>query len=85
MRALGGDCYDFASLGNSEIAMFVGDASGKGIAAALMIASVQASLRTAAQFTGDNLVGFSEPLMFRPAPRRSLTTMRGCFVVYSTG
>ena len=35
--------------------MLVGDASGKGVAAALMMASVQASLRTAAQFTGDNL------------------------------
>lgn len=55
MRALGGDCYDFAFLGNGRIAMLVGDASGKGVAAALMMASVQASLRTAAQFTGDNL------------------------------
>jgi phosphoserine phosphatase RsbU/P len=57
MRALGGDCYDFASLGEGQIAMLVGDASGKGVAAALMMASVQASLGTAAQFTGDNLAG----------------------------
>jgi sigma-B regulation protein RsbU (phosphoserine phosphatase) len=57
MRALGGDCYDFAFLGDGQIAMLVGDASGKGVAAALMMASVQASLRTAAQFTGDNLAG----------------------------
>jgi Stage II sporulation protein E (SpoIIE) len=55
MRALGGDCYDFACLGDGQIAMLVGDASGKGVAAALMMASVQASLRTAAQFTGNNL------------------------------
>lgn len=55
MRALGGDCYDFACLGDDRITMLVGDASGKGVAAALMMASVQASLRTAAQFTGDNL------------------------------
>lgn len=55
MRALGGDCYDFACLGDGQIAMLVGDASGKGVAAALMMASVQASLRTAAQFTGTNL------------------------------
>lgn len=55
VRALGGDCYDFARLGDDRIAMLVGDASGKGVAAALMMASVQASLRTAAQFTGNNL------------------------------
>lgn len=57
LRALGGDCYDFACLGDNQVAMLVGDASGKGIAAALMMASVQASLRTAAQFTGNNLAG----------------------------
>ncbi len=33
----------------------VGDASGKGLAAALMIASVQSSIRTAALFTGNDL------------------------------
>ncbi len=55
MRALGGDCYDFACLADGRVAMLVGDASGKGVAAALMMASVQASLRTASQFTGDNL------------------------------
>jgi len=32
----------------------VGDASGKGLAAALMIANVQSSLRTAAMFAGDD-------------------------------
>ena len=55
MRALGGDCYDFSYLVDGQIAMLVGDASGKGLAAALMMASVQASLQTAAVFTGDNL------------------------------
>jgi sigma-B regulation protein RsbU (phosphoserine phosphatase) len=55
MRALGGDCYDFSCQGDGQLAMLVGDASGKGVAAALMMASVQASLRTAAQFTGESL------------------------------
>ncbi len=41
VRALGGDCYDFMSLTNDRLALVVGDASGKGVAAALMIASVQ--------------------------------------------
>jgi len=49
---VGGDCYDFIPLPNHQLAMAIGDASGKGVAAALMIASVQSSLRTAALFTG---------------------------------
>jgi phosphoserine phosphatase RsbU/P len=55
VRALGGDCYDFMPLTNDRLALLVGDASGKGVAAALMIASVQSSLRTAALFTGNDL------------------------------
>ncbi len=55
MRALGGDCFDFSCQADGQLAMLVGDASGKGVAAALMMASVQASLRTAALFTGENL------------------------------
>jgi phosphoserine phosphatase RsbU/P len=55
VRALGGDCYNFTSLKNHRLALVVGDASGKGLAAALMIANVQSSLRTAALFTGDDL------------------------------
>jgi sigma-B regulation protein RsbU (phosphoserine phosphatase) len=42
-------------LTNDRLALVVGDASGKGVAAALMIASVQSSLRTAALFTGNDL------------------------------
>ncbi len=42
-------------LTNDRLALVVGDASGKGVAAALMIASVQSSLRTAALFTGEDL------------------------------
>jgi phosphoserine phosphatase RsbU/P len=55
LRALGGDCYDFTCLSDGRLATLVGDASGKGVAAALMMAGVQASLRTASLFTGDNL------------------------------
>ncbi|HUJ30088.1 MAG TPA: PP2C family protein-serine/threonine phosphatase [Candidatus Acidoferrum sp.] len=55
MRALGGDCYDFVRLPQNRLALAVGDASGKGLAAALMISNVQSSLRTAASFTGDNV------------------------------
>ena len=51
---LGGDCFDFVPLAESRLALAVGDASGKGLAAALMISNVQSSLRTAALFTGND-------------------------------
>src|SRR3974377_1843018 len=55
IRALGGDCYSVLPLKDDCMALVVGDASGKGLAAALMIANVQSSLRTAGLFTGDDL------------------------------
>src|SRR5215469_10256193 len=54
VRTLGGDCYDFTPLAEDRVAFVVGDACGKGLSAALMIANVQSSLRTAALFTGDD-------------------------------
>jgi sigma-B regulation protein RsbU (phosphoserine phosphatase) len=50
MRALGGDCFDFLPLPGRRVALAIADASGKGLAAALMIANVRSSLRTAASF-----------------------------------
>jgi hypothetical protein len=54
VRALGGDFYDFMPLPHDCLALAVGDASGKGLAAALMIANVQSSVRTAATFAGSD-------------------------------
>jgi sigma-B regulation protein RsbU (phosphoserine phosphatase) len=55
IRALGGDCYDFTPLADGRMTLLVGDASGKGLAAALMIASVQSSIRAAAVFSRNDL------------------------------
>ena len=54
LRALGGDCYEFLRLSRGQLAFAIGDASGKSLPAALMIANVQSSLRTAAFFAGDD-------------------------------
>jgi len=51
IRALGGDSYSFLPLKDDRLTFVVGDASGKGLAAALMIANVQSSLRTAPSHT----------------------------------
>jgi sigma-B regulation protein RsbU (phosphoserine phosphatase) len=44
-QGVGGDYYDFIHLATGSLGIAVGDVSGKGIAAALMMASLQASLR----------------------------------------
>jgi len=54
MQVLGGDFFDFKPLDESRLAVAIGDASGKGIAAALMISNVQGSLRTATFLTGND-------------------------------
>jgi serine phosphatase RsbU (regulator of sigma subunit)/predicted enzyme related to lactoylglutathione lyase len=45
-RQVGGDYYDFLSLGAGRLGLVLGDISGKGIAAALLMANLQANLRT---------------------------------------
>ena len=45
-RAVGGDYYDFLSLGDNRLGLVIGDISGKGIAAALLMANLQANLRS---------------------------------------
>lgn len=44
-RGVGGDYYDFLKLDDGRLGIAIGDVSGKGIAAALLMASLQASLR----------------------------------------
>ena len=45
-REVGGDFFNYFELSTGQIAMLVGDVSGKGVGAALLMANIQASLRT---------------------------------------
>ncbi len=45
-RHVGGDYYDFLQLGRERLGLVIGDISGKGIAAALLMANLQANLRS---------------------------------------
>jgi len=45
-RTIGGDFYDFIPMNNGGFAMVIADASGKGLPAALLVAQIQAMLRS---------------------------------------
>lgn len=45
-REVGGDYYDFLEMGREHLGLVLSDISGKGIAAALLMANLQANLRT---------------------------------------
>jgi serine phosphatase RsbU (regulator of sigma subunit) len=45
-RKVGGDYYDFLDLGQERLGLVIGDIAGKGIAAALLMANLQANLRS---------------------------------------
>jgi serine phosphatase RsbU (regulator of sigma subunit)/catechol 2,3-dioxygenase-like lactoylglutathione lyase family enzyme len=44
-RAVGGDYYDFIDLGRQHLGLVIGDISGKGTAAALLMSNLQAHMR----------------------------------------
>lgn len=52
---VGGDYYDFLELADGKFGIAIGDVSGKGIGASLVMASLQASLRGQAIHSGDDL------------------------------
>ena len=45
-REVGGDFFNYFALPSGHVALLVGDVSGKGVGAALLMANIQASLRT---------------------------------------
>jgi sigma-B regulation protein RsbU (phosphoserine phosphatase) len=45
-REVGGDFFNYFAMADGHIALLVGDVAGKGVGAALLMANIQASLRT---------------------------------------
>jgi len=67
-RGVGGDYYDFLSLNDGRIGVAVADVAGKGISAALLMSTVQASLRSQAPAVNGkltDLVASMNSLLFR--------------------
>ena len=59
-REVGGDYYDLLDLGPRRLGIVIGDVSGKGISAALLMANVQASLRSQSMRAAGDLAGALE-------------------------
>lgn len=57
-REVGGDYYDFFELERGRLGLALGDIAGKGIAAALLMANLQANLRSQIAIASDHLQRF---------------------------
>ncbi len=57
-RQVGGDYYDFLDLGRARLGLVIGDIAGKGMAAALLMANLQANLRSQCALAWDQPQNF---------------------------
>ncbi len=76
-RGVGGDYYDFIDLGNRNLGIALADVAGKGIAAALVMSVVQASLRSLAGNDGVSLAELASKmnrLLYRSTGTNSYAT-----------
>lgn len=73
--AVGGDYYDFLDLGEGRMALVLADVSGKGVAGALLMANLQATLRSQSSRGLEDLGGLStkSTASFTTRPRPSIT------------
>jgi sigma-B regulation protein RsbU (phosphoserine phosphatase) len=80
---VGGDAYDFLDLGPGRLGLMLGDASGKGVPAALLMASLQGILRgETARGDGDlvDWVGAANRIFFEStAPEHFATLFLGVY------
>ncbi len=77
-RAVGGDYYDYLDLGKGRLGLVVGDVAGKGIAAALLMANLQANLRSQYAMALDNLeilLKSVNKLFYQNTPLESFATL----------
>jgi sigma-B regulation protein RsbU (phosphoserine phosphatase) len=73
---VGGDYYDFLELPNGDLGLTIGDVSGKGVGAALIMSSLQAALRVSAAIEDDlaALVTRLNALIYRNTRGRKYVT-----------
>lgn len=80
---VGGDVYDFLDLGTGRVGLMLGDASGRGVSAALLVANLQASLRSQAvrgwEDPGGLLRAVNAQFFSSTAPEHFATLFFGCY------
>jgi predicted ester cyclase len=79
-REVGGDFYDFLRLADGQVGIIIGDASGKGVPAAVLMASTQSILRAVAQSTsapGQVLAEANDVLCAHVPPNMFVTCFYG--------
>jgi sigma-B regulation protein RsbU (phosphoserine phosphatase) len=65
-RSVSGDYYDFLVFGPSTLGLAIGDISGKGISAALLMATLHSAVR-AYQFAGEELITVGTEALLSPS------------------
>ena len=63
-RTVSGDYYDFVSLNSDRLMLAVGDISGKGISAALLMATIHSAVRA---YSIEDVPVLREPMLYEPA------------------
>ncbi len=76
-RFVGGDYYDFIQLSPHSVLLLVGDVSGKGVPAALIMAGVRASARLSASLNAglEELVFRLNEMLYESTPSTSYLTL----------
>ncbi len=76
-KSVAGDLYDFIPLDDGRIALTLGDVSGKGMPAALLMANVQATVRAYSRLNSDPeaCIGQSNALLFNSTSPDKFATL----------
>jgi hypothetical protein len=74
---VGGDYYNFSRLPDGRLALMIGDASGHGIAAGLLMAISNATLKTAIEIdpTPERVAALLNSTLYRTGDRRAFMTL----------
>lgn len=74
-RQVGGDYYDFWDLGSKHLALVLADISGKGISGALLMANLQANLRSRSAVARQDLLNVSRDGKWLPGLLKSVNQL----------
>jgi phosphoserine phosphatase RsbU/P len=74
-RQVGGDYYDFWDFGSTHLAMVLADISGKGISGALLMANLQANLRSRTAVAREEMLNLSREGQWLPGLLKSVNQL----------